>query len=204
MIDALHDLIVETVGTWGYAAVFVLMVLESACIPIPSEITMPVGGLLAAEGTLNLWVVGLVGAFANLVGSWIAYAVGATGGRAFVMRYGRYVRVSEHDLDRADAWFARYGDWAVFIARLVPLLRALINYPAGVARMPLGRFLLFSTLGSLPWNAALLLAGYLLGANYDDLYAAVRPFEYVIYAFVILGGAHVIYRWIRGRGPART
>ena len=128
----------------------------------------------------------------------------AWGGRPLLDRWGRYVHIHPDDLDRADAWFARYGDWAVFFGRLVPLVRALINYPAGIARMPIGRFLLFSALGSLPWNAALLLGGYLLGENYRTLYDAIRPYELVIYALVVAGIAWVMWRWLSGgaRGEA--
>ncbi len=108
------------------------------------------------------------------MGSLAGYLIGAWGGRPLLDRYGRWVHIYPDDLDRADAWFARHGDWAVLICRLIPLLRALINFPAGVAHMPIGRFLMFSVLGSLPWNAALLLGGIALGANYEALYHAVR------------------------------
>jgi len=135
-----------------------------------------------------------------VAGSLAGYLIGARGGRPLLDRYGRYVHIHAAELDRADAWFARYGDRAVLLGRLVPLVRALINYPAGVARMPMGRFLLFSALGSLPWNAALLLGGYALGANYERLYQAVRPFEYVIYVIVVIGVVLVLYRWTR-RSP---
>jgi membrane protein DedA with SNARE-associated domain len=146
----------------------------------------------------NWLVVLIVATVGAVTGSLAGYLIGAWGGRPLLDRYGRYVHIHPDDLDRADAWFARYGDWAVFFGRLVPLVRALINYPAGVARMPVGRFILFSALGSLPWNAALLLGGYLLGANYRNLYDAVRPFEYVIYAVVVFGTLYLIYRWLRG------
>ncbi|HEX6655104.1 MAG TPA: DedA family protein [Candidatus Limnocylindria bacterium] len=197
----------------GYAGVAVAIGLETFIPIIPSEVIVPMAGWKVSQSVADpslvepltnapwSWVAVLLVATAGAVlGSLAGYLIGAWGGRPLLDRWGRYVHIHPDDLDRADAWFARYGDWAVFVARLVPLLRALINYPAGVARMPLGRFVLFSTLGSLPWNAALLLAGYLLGANYRHLYDAVRPYEYVIYAVVLLGIAYVIYRWLRGRG----
>jgi membrane protein DedA with SNARE-associated domain len=197
----------------GYVGVAIAIGLETFIPIIPSEVIVPMAGWKVSQsaadplvvepltGAAWSWIAVLIVATVGAVaGSLAGYLIGAWGGRPLLDRWGRYVHIHPDDLDRADAWFARYGDWAVFLARLVPLLRALINYPAGVARMPVGRFLLFSTLGSLPWNAALLLAGYLLGANYEDLYRAIRPFEYVIYAVVILGGAYIIYRWIRGRG----
>jgi membrane protein DedA with SNARE-associated domain len=199
----------------GYVGVAVAIGLETFVPIIPSEVIVPMAGWKVSQSAADpsvlepltgapwSWVAVLIVATLGAVGGSLAgYLIGAWGGRPLLDRWGRYVHIHADDLDRADAWFARYGDWAVFFARLVPLLRALINYPAGVARMPIGRFVLFSTLGSLPWNAALLLAGYLLGANYRHLYDAVRPYEYVVYAVVILGGAYVLYRWIRGRGGA--
>ncbi|HET6746029.1 MAG TPA: DedA family protein [Candidatus Limnocylindria bacterium] len=197
----------------GYVGVAIAIGLETFVPIIPSEVIVPMAGWKVSQSAAEPsvvepltglpwnWIAVLIVATVGAVlGSLAGYLIGAWGGRPLLDRWGRYVHIHPDDLDRADAWFARYGDWAVFFARLVPLLRALINYPAGVARMPLGRFLVFSTLGSLPWNAALLLAGFLLGENYENLYAAVRPFEYVIYAVVIIGGAYVIYRWVRGRG----
>jgi membrane protein DedA with SNARE-associated domain len=197
----------------GYVGVAIAIGLETFIPIIPSEVIVPMAGWKVSQSAVDpsvvepltgapwSWIaVLLVATVGAVLGSLAGYLIGAWGGRPLLDRWGRYVHIHPDDLDRADAWFARYGDWAVFIARLVPLLRALINYPAGVARMPIGRFVLFSTLGSLPWNAALLFAGFLLGENYEDLYATVRPFEYVIYALVILGVAYVIYRWVRGRG----
>jgi membrane protein DedA with SNARE-associated domain len=199
--------------TIGYIGVAVAIGLETFVPIIPSEIIVPMAGWKVSQSAADpsvlepltnapwSWVAVLIVATVGAVGGSLAgYLIGAWGGRPLLDRWGRYVHINPDDLDRADAWFARYGDWAVFLARLVPLLRALINYPAGVARMPIGRFLLFSTLGSLPWNAGLLLAGYLLGANYRHLYDAVRPYEYAIYLVVILGGAYIIYRWLRRRG----
>jgi membrane protein DedA with SNARE-associated domain len=199
----------------GYLGVAIAIGLETFVPIIPSEVIVPMAGWKVSQSAADpsvvepltgapwSWIaVLMVATIGAVAGSLAGYLIGAWGGRPLLDRWGRFVHIRADDLDRADAWFARYGDVAVFIARLVPLLRALINYPAGVARMPVGRFVLFSTLGSLPWNAALLLAGYLLGANYEDLYQAVRPFEYVIYATVIAGGAYVIYRWARGRNES--
>jgi membrane protein DedA with SNARE-associated domain len=194
--------------TIGYMGVAIAIGLETFVPIIPSEVIVPMAGWKVSQSATDpsvlepltnapwsfmaVLIIATVGAVA---GSLAGYLIGAWGGRR-----GRYVHIKPDDLDRADAWFARYGDRAVFFARLVPLLRALINYPAGVARMPVGRFLLFSALGSLPWNAALLLGGYLLGENYKRLYEAVRPFELVIYVVVVVGVAYVIYRWLRARG----
>jgi membrane protein DedA with SNARE-associated domain len=197
----------------GYLGVAIAVGLETFVPIIPSEVIVPMAGWKVSQSAADpsvleplthapwSWMVVLVIATVGAVaGSLAGYLIGAWGGRPLLDRWGRYLHIKPDDLDRADAWFARYGDRAVFIARLVPLLRALINFPAGVARMPVGRFLLFSALGSLPWNAALLLGGYLLGENYRRLYDAVRPFELVIYVVLLVGAAFVIYRWLSRRG----
>jgi membrane protein DedA with SNARE-associated domain len=176
------------VTSYGYVAVFVLMALESACIPIPSEVTMPVGGFLASAagasaasvGQLNLWVVAVVGVAGNLVGSWVAYAVGATGGRALVVRFGRYVRLRAHDLERAEDWFSRRGEATVFWSRLLPVVRTFISLPAGVGRMKAGRFTLYTVLGCLPWSFGLAIGGYELGNNWQKLAKNIELVSIVI------------------------
>lgn len=200
----------------GYAGVGAAVALETFIPIVPSEVIVPMAGWKIAQSSADAGVLEplthapwsflvalLVTTLGALAGSLAGYLIGAWGGRPLLDRYGRYVHIKPADLDRADAWFARYGDWAVFFGRLVPLVRAMINYPAGVARMPLGRFLLFSALGSLPWNAALLLGGLLLGENYRRLYDAVRPFEYVIYALVAIATVYIVYRWLRGSRTAQ-
>jgi membrane protein DedA with SNARE-associated domain len=195
----------------GYVGVGVAIMLETFIPVIPSEVIVPMAGWKVSQSAADPsileplthapwnWVAALVIAtLGAVVGSLLGYLIGAWGGRPLLDRFGRYVHIKPDDLDRADAWFERYGDWAVFFGRLVPLVRALINYPAGIARMPVGRFVAFSALGSLPWNAALLLAGYLLGENYRTLYDAVRPYELVIYALVVVGTVWVLYRWLWG------
>jgi len=197
----------------GYLGVAVGVALETFVPILPSEVIVPMAGWKVAQSGADPAVVEwltdapwtYVGVMVAVtigaaVGSLAGYLIGAWGGRPLLDRYGRYVHIYPDDLDRADAWFARYGGWAVFLARFVPLLRALINYPAGVARMPIGRFLLFSILGSMPWNLALVTAGWVLGENYEALYRAIRPFEIVIYVVVVVGAALVLIRWARGRG----
>jgi membrane protein DedA with SNARE-associated domain len=196
----------------GYVGVAIAIGLETFIPIIPSEVIVPMAGWKISQSVAdptvleplthapwNYVIALVVATLGAVLGSLAGYLIGAWGGRPLLDRWGRYVHIHPADLDRADAWFARHGDWAVLIGRLVPLVRALINYPAGVARMPVGRFLAFSALGSLPWNALLLLAGYLLGENYRHLYEAVRPFEYVIYALVVVGIVVLVYRWLRRR-----
>jgi membrane protein DedA with SNARE-associated domain len=197
----------------GYVGVAVGVGLETFVPILPSEVIVPMAGWKVAQSgadpavvewlTAQPWTfigVMLAATIGAAAGSLAGYLIGAWGGRPLLDRYGRYVHIHPDDLDRADAWFARYGGWAVFLARFVPLLRALINYPAGVARMPIGRFLLFSILGSIPWNLALVTAGWVLGENYEALYSAIRPFEILIYIVVVVGVAFILIRWARGRG----
>ncbi|MGQ0669716.1 MAG: DedA family protein [Actinomycetota bacterium] len=201
MFDSLTGFITEEVARYGYVAVFVLMVLESACIPIPSEVTMLFGGALASAAfvgggrELDLVAVALVGAIANLVGSWLAYWAGYGGGRPLIERWGRYVLLRPHEIDRAHDWFQRHGEAAVFSSRLLPVVRTFISLPAGVARMPFARFSLYTLLGCLPWTFALAWAGYLLGENWERAESFLRPFSVVI-AVVVAGG---IAWWIRRR-----
>jgi membrane protein DedA with SNARE-associated domain len=196
----------------GYLGVAVAVALETIVAPIPSEVILPMAGWKVSQSaadpsvveplTGQPWNYLLTVAFAtagSLVGALVGYAIGAWGGRPLLDRYGRYVGIGADDLDRADRWFERWGSWAVFLGRMVPLVRTFVSYPAGIARMPIGRFVLFSTLGSLPWNAALIGAGFIVGENYPQIEAAIKPYEYVIYAVVLALVALVIVRWQLGK-----
>ena len=201
----------------GYVGVALGVGLETFVPILPSEVIVPMAGWKVAQSgadpavvewlTAQPWTfigVMVAATIGAAVGSLAGYLIGAWGGRPLLDRYGRYIHIHPDDLDRADAWFARYGGWAVFLARFVPLLRALINYPAGVARMPIGRFLLFSILGSIPWNLALVTAGWVLGENYEALYSAIRPFEILIYVVVVVAIAFILVRWARGRSAPQN
>jgi membrane protein DedA with SNARE-associated domain len=192
----------------GYLAIFVLMVLESACIPIPSEVTMVLGGALtttafaASVGVsppLNFVAVALAGTLGNLVGSWIAYGVGYAGGRPLIDRWGRYILLRQNEVDRAHVWFERNGEAAVFFARLLPVVRTFISLPAGVARMPFWRFTLFTVLGCLPWTFALTWGGSLLGANWHELVKWFKPISIVIAVALVAGIAVWVVRRLRSR-----
>lgn len=180
----------------GWNGVVVAMAIESACIPLPSEVTMPLAGwMLVKNKGLGLdWVVlaGLYGAIGNLVGSWIAYAVGAWGGRPFLERYGKYVLINQHDIDLADRWFEKYGELTVFATRLMPVIRTFISFPAGVTRMNVVKFSLYTFLGALPWSAALAYAGYVAGEHWETIRAAMRPFDIpIILVCLVLFGIFV-------------
>jgi membrane protein DedA with SNARE-associated domain len=181
----------------GYVGVAAAVALETIVAPIPSEVILPMAGWKVSQSTADPgilepltrqpWNLFLAVAFAtvgSVIGALVGYAIGARGGRPILDRWGRYVGIGAEDLDRADRWFDRWGNLAVFAGRMVPLVRTFVSYPAGISRMPLGRFLFFSTLGSLPWNLALITAGYLVGENYPQIEAAIKPYEYVIYALV--------------------
>jgi membrane protein DedA with SNARE-associated domain len=203
VLATLNDVITRLIGDYGYLAVFTLMVLESACVPVPSEVTMLFGGALASAafaGTgqeLDLVAVGLLGTAGNLLGSWLAYWAGAIGGRPIVDRFGRYLLVLPHEVDRAHDWFERRGELAVFVSRLLPVIRTFISLPAGVARMPFWRFTVYTVLGCLPWTFALAWLGYSLGENWTKVEGVLHPVAWAIAAVVVVIGVWWVARRYR-------
>lgn len=187
---------------WGYLAIFVLMVAESACIPIPSELVMMFGGALAASGTLSLVAVIVVGTLANLVGALLAWAAGRWWGRAAILRWGRYVGVHEQGLVRAEAWFARFGQPTVFFGRVLPVVRTFVSVPAGVGEMPVVRFGVLTLVGSVIWNAALAVAGFELGAHWQSVEHQIGVAGDVVAVLVVAALAVVVLRWRLRRRPA--
>ncbi len=197
MTDALSNI----VATYGLVAVFVLMVAESCGIPFPSEVVMPTGGLLAATGHIQEGLVAVIvaGALANLVGSLIAYGVAARFGEPLLLGPGRYVGIRRHHLELADGWFRRWGLLAVFIGRVLPVIRTYISFPAGLARIDVPKFSLLTFIGALPWCAALALVGYVLGRNYERISGPVEKIAIVIAVLVAVG---VVVWYVRGRREA--
>jgi membrane protein DedA with SNARE-associated domain len=181
MLSSLAHWIQDQVAAHGLSAVFGLMVLESACIPVPSEVTMIYAGYLVSQGDMVFWQAVLVGAFANLVGSWIAWAVGAYGVDLAILR----VEHTSRRIDQANRWFDRYGTPVVFFSRMLPLVRTFISLPAGVARMPLGRFSILTFLGCLPWCLMLVWIGDAAGANWDTWHRRVGYLDYVVVAAIV-------------------
>jgi len=171
----------------GYGGIILLMAIESACIPLPSELIMPFAGYLVSAGTMNLLLVATAGALGCNLGSLVAYEIGAYGGRPLVIRYGRRVLLGQRELDWADRFFARWGYLAVFIARLLPVIRTFIALPAGIARMPRGRFHIYTFLGSWPWCFALAWFGMKLGENWRVIGKYLHKFDAVILILVVGG-----------------
>jgi len=186
IISLLAGFIIATISTLGYGGVVLLMAIESACIPLPSEIIMPFSGYLVFTGQMNLWLVGLAGAVGCVLGSLVAYYAGAYGGRPFIVKYGKYILISHHDLDLADHWFQRHGDITIFVGRLLPVIRTFIAFPAGVARMNLWRFNLYTFVGSFIWSVALAWVGMKLGENWNTLGVYFHRFDAAIGIILLL------------------
>ena len=185
----------------GWPGVVLLMAIESAGIPVPSEIIMPLAGWFLIEakghGVGYIFLAALLGGLGNTIGSVVAYYIGAWGGRPLLERYGRYVLITRHDLDRADAFFQRQGAFAVFISRVLPLVRTFISFPAGIARMRIGAFIVLTFVGSFLWSLALAWAGYDLGSHYDRIRQAMRTFDYPIAAIVLVAVAWFVWRHVQ-------
>ncbi|MEK7859945.1 MAG: DedA family protein [Chloroflexota bacterium] len=215
MLDGIDQLVIpflermyETVGYIGLAAV---MAIENAFffLPVPSEVVLPLAGFVVARGaseplTGGAWTYPLAVLFAVLgttLGSLFLYAIAALGGRPLLERYGRYIFIDAHDLEVADRWFERYGAYAVFFARMVPIARSVISIPAGVARMPLWRFALFSALGTVPWVMLLIWAGMVLGESWLAIKDLLQPYEYVVIGALVVLFAYFLWRQLR---PSRS
>lgn len=199
MIQFLGGFIIAVISAGGYAGVAVLMAIESACVPLPSEIIMPFAGYLVSTGELNLVLVALAGAIGCNLGSAVAYAVGARGGRVAVERWGRYVLLSKADLDLAERFFAKYGSITVLVSRLLPVVRTFIALPAGIAKMPLWRFHIYTFVGSFPWCYGLAYVGRELGDKWNsdpELKNLLHRFDAVIVVVLAAGAAWFVWhRW---------
>jgi len=202
LVTAVYDAV-------GYIGVALWVAIESVIIPIPSELVLPFAGFLVGEGTSiepltgrpwNLALATIAGTIGAVVGALVAYGIGAWGGRPILIRWGRYLGISHDDLERTDAFFARHGWKAAFLGRMVPVVRSLVSFAAGVARMPLGPFVLFTALGSLPWTFLLVFTGSQLGANWEQIGGVLKQFEYAILGLLVLVAlAWVWFRIIRPR-----
>lgn len=192
IISNLTNFIIQTISNSGYVGVFLLMVAESALIPIPSEVIMPFSGYLVSTGKFNVISVIVAGSVGNLVGSLIAYFIGAYLGRGFVLRYGKYVLLKRSHLELAESYFKKYGDKATFISRLLPAVRTYVSLPAGVAKMNLKRFSAFTLIGSIIWNTALTYIGFALGEEWNIIRKYSNYFDGIVVIAVIVG---IIWFW---------
>jgi len=202
-------------GATGYLGVTLAMAIESAMIPLPSELILPYAGFLVSDpsqlepltgSAWSYWIVVIVATLGNTIGSLIAYGIGAWGGRPFLERYGKYLLIRHHELELADRFFEKYGPATAFFSRLMPIVRTFISFPAGVARMHLGKFILYSTAGALPWSMLLVWAGEQLGANWVEIRHTLEPYDLLIAVLVVLAVALFIW-WRLGmpgwRGAAK-
>ena len=187
ILAILFVFIKSIIGATGYAGIAILMGIESACVPLPSELIMPFAGYLVFEGSMNLFWVATAGAIGCNLGSLVAYEVGHYGGRPLVERYGRWILMGRRELDWADRFFARWGHAAVFVARLLPVIRTFIALPAGIARMPRAKFHIYTFLGSWPWCFVLAYAGLKLGANWRSIGKYFHQMDAVIGVLLVAG-----------------
>jgi membrane protein DedA with SNARE-associated domain len=205
-----RDLVTSVYEAVGYVGVALWVAIESVIVPIPSELVLPFAGFLVGEGRSlepltgqpwNLWLVTVAGTIGAVAGALVAYSIGYFGGRPIIERWGRYLRITPEDLDRTDEFFARHGTKAAFFGRLIPVIRSLVSFAAGVARMPLGPFVVFTALGSLPFTFVLVFAGLQLGANWESIGEILKRFEYAVLGAVAL--AVLAFIWVRFIGPRR-
>jgi membrane protein DedA with SNARE-associated domain len=206
-----RDLVTQIYSAVGYLGVALWVAIESVIIPIPSELVLPFAGFLVGQGTAiepltgqpwNVVLVTIFGTLGATLGALIAYAIGWYGGRPIIERWGRYLGITPDDLDRADDFFARHGDAAAFFGRMVPVIRSLVSFAAGVAHMRLGRFIVFTFLGSLPWTLLLVVAGMVMGSNWEEIGGILKRFEYLVVA--ILAVIALLWIWFRIVKPRRV
>lgn len=198
--DPIVEVAVDVVRELGLTGVFVLMVLESACIPVPSEATMLFAGFNVSDGEYTLFAATMVGSVANLVGSWIAYALGYYGRVDILEKHGHKVFIKKHHIEWADRWFERHGDATVFFTRMLPIIRTFISLPAGVARMPFWRFSALTLAGCIPWVLMLTFIGKQAGDNWESWKDSLHYFDYAVAAAIVVGVIYLIVRNRRGGG----
>ena len=204
LIAELGSFVITMISKFGYTGILITMAIESACIPLPSEIIMPFSGYLVSTGQFSMLGVTMAGAIGNVLGSLVAYYVGVWGGRPFVERYGSYFLVSRRDLEMADRWFLKYGEAAVLISRMLPVIRTFISLPAGIVRMNVLKFILVSFIGAVPWCYLLAYIGLKLGERWDGLREYFHHLDVVIGAVLILGlGYFLSSHWPRAKPQAQ-
>jgi membrane protein DedA with SNARE-associated domain len=194
LTDPIVEVAVDVVGELGLAGIFVLMLLESACIPVPSEATMLFAGFNVDRGEYSLFMAVAVGSVANLVGSWLAYWLGYYGRVDILEKHGKKLHIKKSHLEWADRWFERHGDATVFFTRMLPIVRTFISLPAGVARMPFWRFSVLTLAGCVPWVLMLTFIGQQAGSKWEDWKDSLHYFDYAVAASIVIGAVYLIVR----------
>jgi membrane protein DedA with SNARE-associated domain len=199
ILVSITNFIIHVISTAGYSGVAFLMAIESAAIPLPSEVIMPFSGFLVAAGRFTLFGIALAGAIGSVLGSWMIYWIGKYGGRPLVLRYGKYILISQHDVEIADNFFARFGIWATFLGRVLPVVRTYISIPAGISKVKFGRFTLATFLGSFIWSYFLGWIGFKLGENWESLHGYFRGADVVIVIVIVIVAAWWVRRHWKNR-----
>jgi len=199
------NLILDWISNYGYGGIMLLMALESACMPVPSEIVMPFAGFLVAQGGSHMSLLGITvaGALGCTIGSIAAYVFGFYAGRPLILRYGKYILIREKHLATAEEWFEKWGDKATFIARLLPVIRTVISLPAGIAKMNFKKFVFYSFVGSLPWTFALAYVGYVLGSEWESIKGVFRELEVVVVVVAIAVVIYYVYKMKRNNSKPK-
>ena len=192
--ELLSGYITHFISSVGYTGVFILMMLESAALPVPSEVIMSFAGYLAYQGIFDIYVLTMVGAIGCTAGSVVSYYVGLKGGRPMIQKYGKYVLINTHHMELAETWFTKYGDSAVFFSRLLPVVRTFISLPAGVGRYSINKLIIFSFVGSLPWCFALAYVGLRLGPFWTDIIGLFNKLDIVIIGAIIFIVIHLVIK----------
>ena len=200
--DPIVEVAVDVVDAMGLPGVFILMLLESACIPVPSEATMLFAGFNVSNGEYSLFAATAVGSLANLVGSWVAYWIGYAGRVDLLEKHGKKLHIKKSHLEWADRWFERHGDATVFFTRMLPIIRTFISLPAGVAKMPFWRFSVLTLAGCVPWVLMLTFIGQKAGDNWEKWKDNLHYVDYVVAAAIVLGAIYLFVRWRRGGGSS--
>jgi len=193
ILVSLSLIITGLIAEFGYLGIFLTMVMESAGLPVPSEIIMPFAGFVVFQGKLDFLGVIIAGTIGNLVGSVILYYIGLKGGRPILIKYGRYILISEREIKIADKWFKKFGSKVIFFSRMLPVVRTFISLPAGAAKMDFKKFSFYTLAGSVPWNFILAYAGLVLGENWQDIEGVFRSFDIAIAVAVIALLAYFAY-----------
>jgi membrane protein DedA with SNARE-associated domain len=193
IIVFISSIVIYLITALGYLGIFVTMAMESAALPIPSEIVMPFAGFVAFQGKLDFWGIIVAGTLGNLIGSILLYYVGLKGGRPALMRYGKYLLVSEREIKIAENWFRKFGSKVIFFSRMLPIVRTFVSLPAGAAKMDIKKFSFYTLVGSVPWNIALTYIGFVLGENWQQIEGAFRAFDLVIVGIGVIVLAYIVY-----------